>query len=376
MLWGLFCACSWTWCIGMYLPAILIQRFGWPGFIAFAIPNVLGCAGMAFVLHAAAKKRCQTPLFVSEQLVAGHARMMLAFSLVTVAFQVFFATWLVDELVPNLGLQQWMPIVIGVVVYLLGLVFSFLGDRDWLALAIITYAVSIAAMWVIGFSALDHLTSVGTVPADRLWWVIPTLAFGFLLCPYLDLTFHRAAQSAEKPRAAFTVFGITFALMLILTVMLWCDGTLWTRRVAALLAVGHIFAQLIFTIGVHLREARLSPAIEASHARAWAMLAPLLAAAALTIARLALNADVAGEWVYLSFLACYGLLFPAYVITAMATGRPLRTSRDRWLFAGITLACVPMCAQGFLFNRTWWLLPPVALFMIWGHMRRRAKPLP
>ena len=39
--WGLFCSNSWTWCIGMYLPVILLRSFGWPGFLAFVIPNVL-----------------------------------------------------------------------------------------------------------------------------------------------------------------------------------------------------------------------------------------------------------------------------------------------------------------------------------------------
>ena len=40
--WGLYCASSWTWCIGMFLPIIMLRRFGWPGFLVFAIPNVIG----------------------------------------------------------------------------------------------------------------------------------------------------------------------------------------------------------------------------------------------------------------------------------------------------------------------------------------------
>ena len=40
--WGLFCACSWTWCIGMFLPVILIRDLGGAGFLAFAIPNLFG----------------------------------------------------------------------------------------------------------------------------------------------------------------------------------------------------------------------------------------------------------------------------------------------------------------------------------------------
>ena len=50
--WGLYCTTSWTWCIGMYLPLILLRDYGWPGFIAFAIPNVLGCAAFGYVVDA------------------------------------------------------------------------------------------------------------------------------------------------------------------------------------------------------------------------------------------------------------------------------------------------------------------------------------
>ena len=39
--WGIYLSCSWTWCIGMYLPVILLRDFGWPWLLAFAIPNVL-----------------------------------------------------------------------------------------------------------------------------------------------------------------------------------------------------------------------------------------------------------------------------------------------------------------------------------------------
>ena len=35
----------------MYLPVILLRRFGWLGFLAFAVPNVLGCAAFGYVLR-------------------------------------------------------------------------------------------------------------------------------------------------------------------------------------------------------------------------------------------------------------------------------------------------------------------------------------
>ncbi len=42
LVWPIFLACSWTWVIGMYLPMVLLERYGWWGYVIFAVPNVLG----------------------------------------------------------------------------------------------------------------------------------------------------------------------------------------------------------------------------------------------------------------------------------------------------------------------------------------------
>ncbi|MDB5302268.1 MAG: hypothetical protein JWO87_3931, partial [Phycisphaerales bacterium] len=42
--WGAFLACSWTWCIGMFLPVLLVRDFGEMGWLVFAAPNVVGAA--------------------------------------------------------------------------------------------------------------------------------------------------------------------------------------------------------------------------------------------------------------------------------------------------------------------------------------------
>jgi hypothetical protein len=248
-------------------------------------------------------------------------------------------------------------------------VFAFCNDRDWLALAVATYAISFAAFAIIGFGAL-HNYPKASVSIERLYWLLPTLAFGFLLCPYLDLTFHRALRSASAPRSAFAVFGIAFSIMLLLTIVLWLNPNLWGRRVAAILAVGHLIAQLIFTIGAHLREVRSSTLV----ARDWkgiAMLAlPAAGAVVLAITRLFADHPKTGEWVYLGVLGCYGLVFPAYVLIAMASGRSLN-SRDEWaLFVVLILISTPLYLRGFMFNETWWLLPPLALALGWFFLRR------
>jgi len=79
--WGVYCACSWTWCIGMFLPAVLLHRYGWPGFIVFAAANVLGCAAMGYIVRTRQR---------SQAMVQRHTPMMIAFSAVTIAYQLFF----------------------------------------------------------------------------------------------------------------------------------------------------------------------------------------------------------------------------------------------------------------------------------------------
>src|ERR1044071_797833 len=85
LLWSVFLACSWTWCIGMFLPVLLVRDYGVWGWIVFAIPNVLGAAAVGWVIRSPEQSR---------RIVAAHRMPMLAFSLVTSAFQWFFALWI------------------------------------------------------------------------------------------------------------------------------------------------------------------------------------------------------------------------------------------------------------------------------------------
>src|SRR5437764_7722716 len=85
MLWGVYLAMSWTWCIGMFLPVLLVRDYGVWGWVAFAVPNVLGAAAVGWTYRTAAH---------SEKTVAAHFPAMWLFSFVTAAFQIFFAWWL------------------------------------------------------------------------------------------------------------------------------------------------------------------------------------------------------------------------------------------------------------------------------------------
>src|SRR5580693_2580416 len=79
--WAVFLGVSWTWCIGMYLPVIMVRDYGIWAFVVFAVPNVVGAAAMAWVLPDADSSR---------KLEKEHRTACALFSLATLSFHVFF----------------------------------------------------------------------------------------------------------------------------------------------------------------------------------------------------------------------------------------------------------------------------------------------
>ena len=88
--WAIYLGMSWTWCIGMFLPVLLIREMGIWGWVVFAVPNVIGAALMGWVLKFPES---------SQRLVESHGVACRAFSGVTIAFHVFFVLWFVPRLV-------------------------------------------------------------------------------------------------------------------------------------------------------------------------------------------------------------------------------------------------------------------------------------
>src|SRR2546421_4737493 len=82
LAWAAYLASSWTWCIGMFLPVLLVRDYGVWGWIVFALPNVIGAAAMGLVLKNQA---------ASESITRLLAPACAAFSLVTISFQLYFA---------------------------------------------------------------------------------------------------------------------------------------------------------------------------------------------------------------------------------------------------------------------------------------------
>jgi len=356
----------------MYLPFMMLRLWGWPGFWAFFVPNVLGCAAFGFVLDGQR----------SRALTARLGWMCALFSAVTVAYQCYFAGWAAQYFLvgANLSSETLAPGALNTIAatgtpiafIVIGLLLALRGNAFWRTAG--TAVTLLSALVVLLPGGVD-LTPVGErtpitpmIESLPLAFAFPTLCAGFFLTPYFDLTFHRAAQQAPSPRIAFATFGLTFAAMLLLIASFYDPSTGAPRIGTALLVLWGV--QLAFTIAVHLRELITAPAgirIPTAAAGGLTALAVLLATPAfiftlgpaLAPGQPLLYGHVGtmllpGEPAYLAFLGAYGLLFPVLFLLE-PRGAP------RVLIAGILLIGLPCYLLGAFDFMTY--LMPVPFFL-------------
>ncbi len=362
--WAVYLAVSWTWCIGMFLPVLLVRDYGIWGFVVFAVPNVIGAGAMGWVLKSGES---------SEALASVHRRAIRGFSVVTVAFHLYFVWYLTQA---GWVSGEWWPwIAIGVFA-----VAIFSGLRSEFPTEAFTPFLVSALVIVFAFTAgVDvkipdgQAKSFFGVPAVA--WLAPVCVFGFLLCPYLDASFLRARRNVSAPgaRLAFGVgFGVLFLSMIVFTLCYagWLLGlTVAAARVPTAIVL-HMLVQAGFTVGIHLRETAVgfgeSRAGFRGAAAAWALLG--LVAGAAAVFKLDGNDNISPrfEFGYRLFMSAYGLLFPAYVWLVMV---PLRIRADGlgmrhivvWL--GACAIAAPAFWMGFIEHKEWWLVPGVLVVL-------------
>ena len=362
--WGAYCACSWTWCIGMFLPIILLGRFGWAGFWAFAIPNLIGCVAFGYLFTPERSRRFAT----------AHAGPIRWFSIATIAFQIFFVGWSTGSFVfaPQLAgdpdpagtgaaadLLAW-PVLGAILTWTAGAAaLSARGDLFWRWLATLVAAAS-GVLFTIAFDRIGGFPIVSAPSSSGpVLGIVPLMALGFLACPILDATFHRARQQSPS-RHSFAVFGVVFAMMLAFAATTFnSEDPTSVMPIVIPVVVAQWTLQLLFTIGAHFREVMTMPAGRFGRSL------PIFAAIA--IGALLGMPGIADENVYLMLLGLYAIPFPMYVIAATVRGfdRPLP---GRWVLAIalVSLAASPLGWLGFIENRTWFLLPAAALTAIAG----------
>jgi len=339
LLSGFALATSWTWCIGMFAPVLIGSLMGWPGILAFAVPNVLGCALFGY-LRSAEQSRRET---------REHALAMALFSGATVAYQVFFAGWLW-----GVPLGEALRVTTGEgaslasgAVFALAVALAALPRGVLWMLAALAYPCSLATFALLPWGDFHGIQTTGEWSLGQLALVLPTIVFGFMLSPNLDLTFHRARQ--EVPAGAtphnFAVFGVAFASMLVLT----CAYAALTGGLHNPAVRAHLLLQLTLTSALHLSELRLAR-VTTGQRIAIGVGAGLLGLGAALY-------DPSRD-MYFRFLGLYGLLFPAYAALALRTvGRP---SRGAIIALAVAVAAVtPIIDRAFLEGPT--LAAPLAV---------------
>ena len=357
----------------MFLPVLFVRNFGPWGWIVFAVPNVVGAAAMGWVLSAPGR---------SERMARDHAGACAAFSAVTIAFHVFFVLWFVPRLV---GLPAAALAFAVTAIYL---VFTVTRGKLDVPVAAIAWAVSLLLMGRFLHGNGVHVPAAGLYPAWNAAWIAPVCTFGFLFCPYLDLTFHRARQSVDRSgaRVAFGIgFGVCFLLMIVFTLFYasslapllspeWRD---LSRPLFGSILATHMIVQAAFTLSVHTRS---FVAAETSRASLLGLL--VLAQAALF---LALASGILpryhgldpGEVIYLLFMGFYAMVFPGYVWLCIVPGRDGRTGATpgklRALVLGVVVA-LPMLWMGFIESQFAWLVPGLAVMLLTRFIVPRAVP--
>lgn len=402
--WGAFLGTSWTWVIGMILPALLIRDMGLAGFLVFALPNCIGAAAMGTVLSGQQ----------ARDLPARHWGMIMTFSIITVAYHFYIAGYLLPNMLGSLSLVMF---AVGV---LLAAIFMWVGKEKgvlfysgliWL-ISIICFIVAVSLPETNSFSLY---TQTPLQPTSHMWAFLPASVGGFLLCPYLDATFIRARAKTEgnTGRWAFAIgFLVIFATMIIFTtayaheiVKAFAGEKNRLTGVWSIVLMIHIPLQMGLTVTWHLREIcsgsyramhnkidHFTREIECSDcqrvARKFSYVAftgTLIGCIAIFAAVTAVGAtlrNISFEWFevfkvthkikevyemyeiqrfitvgeigYRCLLICYGTLFPAYVLLMMLpTWHPSPKKRP-WLLFATTVALSTISAYiGFVLAQ-WW----------------------
>jgi len=345
----------------MFLPVLLVRDVGPWGWVVFAIPNVVGAAAMGWTLKSPERSR---------RMVETHTAACRAFSIVTIAFHVFFVLWLVPRLV---GLPAAAIVFPLAAVYLL---FTVSRGRFDLPAGIIVWLISLALLVLFVQRGPATLPSFATRPSANAVYLLPVCLFGFALGPYLDLTFHRARQAlvrSTNSRIAFSFgFGVCFFSMILFSLLYSralapLVGESWREQVRPAwgwIIATHMIVQAAYTLSVHARSF-VETRPNASSVLTLLIVCQIALLAAFAVVGLPRIAGLdAGEIVYRLFMAFYGLIFPAYVWLFMLANRVDHSATLARALVLTTLAALPMYFAGFVLNRMVWLVPGVAVVLL------------
>ena len=359
LLWAAFLGASWTWVIGMFLPTLLIRDFGPWSWVIFAAPNVIGAAAMGWAMRSRAH---------SESFVARHAGACRLFSLVTIAFHLYFALWALPAMIGPVG---WAVALVAVQIAFT----PIRGSRFSLGWSVVTLLASLAAAAVMHRQGVLVMPEPKAFPMPDVLGLVAVCLAGFLVCPYFDLTFQRARQQTTDGGAkiAFGVgFGVMFCSMIVLTFFYATKVNFLTPGSTAAWAIGaHWSLQILLTVCLHAASLQALPQAADDDRASWRPALGFAMAAALLAAMFVRFADsvgwkyggmAVGEVIYRCFMAFYGLVIPAYFATNYNAHRRRRTKT--WLLA--MLVALPFYWIAFMHKSMGYFIPGVALLILFG----------
>lgn len=348
--WAAYLGASWTWCIGMFLPVLLVRDYGFWGWLVFAVPNVIGAAAMGWVMNSRERSR---------RVIDQHRLACVAFSLVTIVFHVFFTSWFVRGVIGHWA----MPTLVAIALV------AWIAGRNrqradvWMALVALFISGAIFVILVVWEARLPiahaHLSmKIGGDPLVRLAAVC---VFGFAFCPYLDLTFHRARLETtdDEAKSAFQIgFGVFFLAMILFT--LWYSRFLGSTRsfprfevpglaipLAGFLVV-HVLIQSGYTCALHFREVRKHINAQLAMVFLLIVLASAIFFGYFRMEKWPFYDGALGEIVYRYFMSFYGLVFPAYVWLCMIPLRRRPLIPPLVIFLLANTAAAPFYRQAFI----------------------------
>lgn len=385
-------ATSWTWCIGMFLPVLLLRDFGLWGWVAFALPNIIGAALVGRWNY----QKTQTDLGqgtkgtqaangaqdTSRSLLDQHRSAMMWFSAVTIAFHVFFVSWMVQRLIGSWAVPAF---VLAVLLFTVFIRMGKAGWGGWLALILSAMtACSYFAQLGMGDPPVVRIEASQATSLLLLW---PAIIIGFVLCPHMDLTLQRIKANLSPAQAGPTFaagfFGV-FLLLITFTLFYASSLQITLRQGNDLIlpaavagAIGlHMCVQGGITTALHAFEliykAKPRHLTRSMIFFVVAMIALLILGRSIVPGTSLLGYDP-GEVVYRMFIGFYGLIFPAYAWAAWVWRGQSRLSVAAWL--GPVLIAMPMFAAGFVAHRPIWIVPGVAVVLILPYLLKPAiKP--
>ncbi|MBL0926949.1 MAG: hypothetical protein IBJ11_04755 [Phycisphaerales bacterium] len=381
---ALFLASSWTWVIGMLLPVYLVEDFGWPGWVAFAVPNCLGAmlVGLVFARPGS-----------SERFLRAHAGAARWFSLITILFHASVLAWFIGAFAANLSGRPAFGAAAGVFVSGFAVGAAALAGRWgmpradgtahrpllWAGAAVYAFSLACAGVLLarglgddqplarpnkLGFATLSDFRA--------LIWVAPALAIGFLACPHLDLTFHRTRREVPGPTgtAAFIIAFLILFPALILFSLLYAKNL---RSGVSVFIVAHILAQSWFTMSAHFRELHEAgwtgprPGLDSGRLTRLllkgAMVATIAASALLVFAPARHDGLSASRFAYDTFLGFYAFVFPLYLWT-VAVDRAVPRRRALAAWAVLCVLVAPMFIVGQMVQVYPWLLAAAGVMLV------------